>query len=815
MSASLKVLVPEATVNYIQNPSFRYDTTGWNAVGSTITRVLTYALFGIASLMVTTDGLVMREGVYYRVNDLAGISDPITISAYVRGDGMIHLRLIDSGGKEWVSPAIDAHPEIWQRLEISGFSTGSNDMRLYVETDGSAKAVTFYVDGCQMERKAYATTFCDGDQPGCRWNIMDSASNASRDANTRQGGRWVPLAGPCRENNDIYITVLGGLGMAPIQNNIQPWALAPGSYYQNTKVLDRVVTFNFNIKKEFLPIVRKVNLGPLHEMRQQLIDIFKPDLTGGGEPFLFSYQEEGGRELFINMRYEAGLEGDWDLRNQWAQSFPVRFLATDPILSELNWQVKQIDFEDSFQASKVAARINGAWIYMAGGFNNSVEEFALGKRGEVYAVGTFTTGGVITYNRVTYWNGSSWQTMGTGADGIVHDIAVAPNGDVYVTGDFHNIDGVAANHIAKWNGTLWSAIGTGLDDEGFCLAIAPNGDIYVGGQFHQAGGGNAYHIARWDGIAWNSLGVFQGLNDEVYGITIKQDGSEVYMGGKFSDQNTLAGSALLRITKFDPSTNLFSAVGSGFDNTVEDVRFSPAGILYAVGDFDNSGTTELNHIGKWNGSIWTALSGGVEGGIIYSLDISTDEQIIVVGTFTSAGGVAMRYVAFWNGSSWVNLDIDFSIGATGSVYPQCVIFKNKDIYIGGRFGIPQPTIFSGITTVNNLGTTEAKPLIYIYGPGRLRWIENQTNGKVIYLNLTILDNEEVFIDFRTGKIESTLRGNLNYGMLPGSDFGDFVLRPGENTLAVFMSDSVQSLMYLGYHPQHWSVDATIDAEPLY
>jgi len=56
MAASLKILVPEATENYIQNPSLRYDTTGWTASGSGITQVLTYALYGIASLKVVTSG---------------------------------------------------------------------------------------------------------------------------------------------------------------------------------------------------------------------------------------------------------------------------------------------------------------------------------------------------------------------------------------------------------------------------------------------------------------------------------------------------------------------------------------------------------------------------------------------------------------------------------------------------------------------------------------------------------------------------------------------------------------------------------------
>ena len=86
---TLRILSPEGTTNYILNPSARYDTTGWAAIGSTLTRVLTYARFGIASFKVVTNGAALYEGISYRVNALAGISDPITVSVYVRGSGHI------------------------------------------------------------------------------------------------------------------------------------------------------------------------------------------------------------------------------------------------------------------------------------------------------------------------------------------------------------------------------------------------------------------------------------------------------------------------------------------------------------------------------------------------------------------------------------------------------------------------------------------------------------------------------------------------------------------------------------------------------
>jgi len=80
--------------------------------------------------------------------------------------------------------------------------------------------------------------------------------------------------------------------------------------------------------------------------------------------------------------------------------------------------------------------------------------------------------------------------------------------------------------------------------------------------------------------------------------------------------------------------------------------------------------------------------------------------------------------------------------------------------------------------------------------------------------MTILDNEEVFFDFGKGKVWSSVRGDLTYAILPGSDFADFSLVPGENKLAVFMTDDVNSAMYIYYHPLHWSADSTVNAGAL-
>lgn len=826
-NANLRILVPEGTTNYITNPSLRNDTTGWNLVGSTLTRSLTRARFGISSLQVITNGSALYEGTYFRVNDLSGIQDEITVSAYVRGTGRIRIRLIDNPiGKQWISPTVALTDARWTRIEVSGRCTGSNDMRLYVETADKVQAVTFYVDGAQMERKPYSTTYCDGDQEGCRWNLTAHSAQSTRNPYTREGGRWVALAGPCRDDNDVYVTVVGGMGMPPLTNNIQPFSQAPGSFFQNSKIGNRVVTLTFNVKKESLRVARNPSLAKLHRLRQELIDIIKPDKGLGDEEFVLEYTD-GPVPIYLKVRYDAGLDGSWDIRNQWINSFPVRFLAVSPIMWEDDQEVSSLSFLNDLQNGgsifdKIVGRVDGKWTRLNYGVFGGLAGLAFGKNGELYACGSFTlvnnnanainpfTGA----NRVAVWNGTYWSPLGTGADNTVEAITVAPNGYIYITGLFANVGGVACTRVAYWDGSTWHAMGTGLNASGLAILAAPNGDIYVGGSFSTAGGIAANRIARWDGSSWHSVGAYQGVNAPVDTLAIKNDGSILYLGGQFTDENGNPGSGIAKVCAYDPSTNLLSRLGNGFNLSVLGLAISPlSGILYACGDFTLSGSEAINYIAMWNGTTWLPLGTGMNNSV-GDLSIDKNENIVCDGAFTLAGGIRCTGLAFWNGSTWTNIDTIISKGNIPN-YADIKIHPNGDIYVAGGTGFNiNTTLASSINLIANVGSASVAPIIYIVGPGNLRWMENQTTKKRIYLDLTILSSEEVTFDFERGKIFSALRGDLSYTILPGSDFHAFQLVPGENKIACFMVDDVGAIMQIAYTPSHWSVDATARGDEL-
>lgn len=807
--ASLRLLLPDATINYVKNPAFRYDTTGWTASGSAISRVLDYARFNIASLKVVTTGAVLSEGCYYRVSELLNISEPVTASVYVRGSGIVRVRMTTNN--TYLSGNIELSPTRWQRVSVTGYSNGSDDVRIFIETVFRVQAATFYVDGAQIERHSYATTYCDGDQPGCWWNVIAHNSVSTRPADTRQGGRWVDLGGCDRPEANLYFTVIGGLGVATIRNDTQSYADAPGSYYQSSKVLDRVVTVTFFTKNKTTRVAQQASLQELHKLRYMLWDILKPDKTSGGQEFLIEYQD-GAVPIYFRARYDGGMEGEWDVRNQWVNSFPVRLLAVSPFLTEDDQEVASLDFQYSTAVNYVMRRFDGHWLEMNGGMDNFVNDLKFGKRGEIYAAGQFVHANnkvtaidpAIFANRICYWDGTQWRGLAGGANNTIEAIAVAPNGDLYATGDFTSIGGVACNRVAKYTYAtgLWSALGTGLSATGRAVVVAPDGTVYVGGDFVTAGGVTVNKVGRWDGGSWHTLGATNGLNGSVFTLDMSQDGTQLYVGGFFTDVFGSPGILTLNmVALYYPATNDWWELGDGFDNLVLKLVVAPSGRLYACGFFLNAGNSTgqvLLHIAYFNGAQWFDLNGGADNNV-WALSIDTFGNVLAVGNFTRIGGADANGAALWNGSTWVSLDVNI-----GTQTRACLFDPIGNFYLG--CGVTAS--FASTNTIQNTGDAEVSPKVYILGQGKLKWIENQTSRRRLYADLEILAGEEITIDFSKGTVLSSVRGNLVWALLPGSDFRSWKLLPGTNVIAALMENNLASKMQISYVPQHWSADST-------
>ncbi|MGP1345374.1 MAG: FG-GAP-like repeat-containing protein [Phycisphaerales bacterium] len=332
----------------------------------------------------------------------------------------------------------------------------------------------------------------------------------------------------------------------------------------------------------------------------------------------------------------------------------------------------------------------------------ALTEFNDGAGVALYAGGNFTTADGVEVNRIARWDGFMWSALtgpgGTGVSGQVNALAVFDDGGgpaLYAGGNFTTAGGVTVNRIAKWDGIGWSALAgpSGVGVSGGppsagvdALAVFDDGSgpaLYAGGAFTTAGGVTVNRIARWDGSSWSALtgpgGT--GVNSTVRALTVFDDGtgSALYAGGGFI---TAGGVTVNNIARWDGSewSALTGPVGTGVSDQVNALAvFDDGGgqALYAGGDFSAAGWIGVpaNKIAKWNGSIWSALTGPGGNGItddretyayisaltVFDNGAAASPGLYVGGRFTTAGGVTVNHIARWDGNTWHALT-----GRTGS-----------------------------------------------------------------------------------------------------------------------------------------------------
>jgi hypothetical protein len=776
-----KIIVPEATTNKVLNPAA--GTTGnYSAVGATVTRSTAYSKYGANSYRVQS--AADNQGMTLTLSALANATHYATL--LVRGT-LPAAWDWSLDGTNFHSPSlIETLDDNWSLYGYQFSNTeanGSTTLRIYQNGAGSGD---FYIDGVQVEEKEHRTTHCNGNEDGCSWNGSPHASTSTRSAMSRAGGRVYDL------QTDYHLDIGGmsGLGAAPQKLNIDSYATLPGGELNNVKIQERVFTLT--------GVIRGTSMADLHANRQALLDELSPDKYPGRQPVRLHYTGAAVQKQ-IAAHYETGLEGDLRAEeNYYWERVAIRFIADDPYWYEIGESAVALDTNDSATFRIVAARLKstGQWDDLgppdAAGTYTAVYAIAEDDN-YVYVGGDFLNfDNVAAADYIVRYNKQSgaWSALGSGMNGIVDDLVLGPDGTLYAGGSFTTAGGGGANRIAKWNGSAWSALGTGMNGAVETLAIGLDGTLYAGGSFTTAGGGGANYIAKWDGSAWSALGT--GMDDRVETLAIGPDGG-VYAGGLFT---TAGGGGASHIAKWDGSA--WSALGTGLvGGDAAGLAINSEGILYAAGDFATAGGNSVNNIALWSGTAWTALGSGVDD-YATVLAIGKNGMLYVGGAFASAGGITLTdCIARWNGSSWAHVDIDLPGSGTeivdilASKYADPGNNSIFDLWVG--FNKTGTGYFAGLVTATNNGTAPVYPKIIVGRSGgtsaTLETIRNETTGKELLFNYSLLDGETLTIDFTPTQrsIVSNFFGPRPDAVLPNCDFGTFTLRPGDNDISAFVN----------------------------
>lgn len=122
--------------------------------------------------------------------------------------------------------------------------------------------------------------------------------------------------------------------------------------------------------------------------------------------------------------------------------------------------------------------------------------------------------------------------------------------------------------------------------------------------------------------------------------------------------------------------------------TVFDDGAGGGSALYAGGQFASAGGVTVNHIARWNGAVWEALTSGEHIGVPGSVQALTvyNGNLIVGGMFTTAGGQTVNHIARWDGSSWHPFISGGQIGIGGGFgYVSALTVWNGDLVAAGSF----------------------------------------------------------------------------------------------------------------------------------
>ena len=131
---------------------------------------------------------------------------------------------------------------------------------------------------------------------------------------------------------------------------------------------------------------------------------------------------------------------------------------------------------------------------------------------------------------------------------------------------------------------------------------------------------------------------------------------------------------------------------------------------------------------------------------------------------------------------------------------------------------PKNAISAGAIDLNvSSGSANTYPFISVTGPGKLYSIINYSTGAHIEFNdLTLLQGETIRLNFDPLGLNFNSswsgRGSVLRYVNAGSDYGNFYLKPGSNTISVFMdkaTTTADTKAWITWKPRFWGIDGAL------
>lgn len=776
---TIQIIIPRATTNLVQNPSFERGIDGYSAAaGGALSRVTSQQRYGVASAEYIPTA-VIDDGLYYGPLSV-GLGTQYVFSVDVLGEPGDRYRIYayDVAAEITLTRTTDfVGTGEWERQSVV-FVTGSNpSIRLYLVKNGDTSIAPFYSDAWQLEQSE-ETTYCDGDQPGCKWLAGPHTSASRRSGQSRAGGTIIDLS-----DLDVEVLELDGVGLTPRLHNVLPYATLPGAHLQSIKIMPRTINLvcvtNTQTETAMYSALSRLEAAVVHDRYAPM------------QPIRLRYTR-AGRLVQLDCYYDSGLEGQF-VEHVYTR-FNIRFIAYEnPYWYDIADTAVPLEISSSFENNFIFRYQDGRWsgvgpsAYPAG--SSEIYSMAYDGGQRIYIAGAFTNWHGMGWDNLVYYDfvEDEYGSLGSPNDFLTH-VSVRPNGNVLIAGYFIDIDGYSFRRVAEFDlaANHWTALGAGVGGTGAgpeltAAYLDTDGLFYIAGNIGPA---NIGQVWVWDGTAWTVLDSdFSGL---ATAVIVTLDGW-IHLAGSFI---AVDGVSAVRQARRDPDTGDWEPAGLGGstnenDNApIEAFMRGPDGLIYATGlDILHVGGVAVRGLTRWTGTQWQRVGGSSSFGATLTFD--SRGMIWIAG---SAAGIPFGELlarATLTNTLSVDLDLDqFDLGNEAA----SIIPVGDDIYVGLKAHGTHRT--SGFTTITNESSVPVYPRFQFSRSGgtdaHLVLIRNNTTGDELFFDIHLQDGEQIVIDLSRPdkKITSSTRGDtLSY--LPGSNVSSFRLLPGENEIAVF------------------------------
>ncbi len=284
----------------------------------------------------------------------------------------------------------------------------------------------------------------------------------------------------------------------------------------------------------------------------------------------------------------------------------------------------------------------------------------------------------------------------------------------------------------------------------------PDGKIIVAGSFNSFDQNPYNRIVRLLNNGYQDPTFLaapnSGANDFISALALQPDG-RIIIAGSFTSFNGVNRHHIARLNGDGTLDTTFNP-GLGADGMVWSVALQTNGQMVIGGEFDSVNGTLLNAVARLNadGSVDTSFNPGIgPDGTVNAVAVDAIGRVIIGGDFETVSGVAGEGVARLNVDG--SLDTTFNVGVgthnpgTGSTDPVYAIAVQPDgqILIGGGFSYFDLDSYNGIARLNTDGTVDQS-----FSPGTGTYNPLTGFSDVIY-NITLQADGNILIggDFTT------------------------------------------------------------------